>query len=203
MHGRAASWRRCGSSSSSRAERPSVGGAGAYRRSPIWRRYARGTGGVHSGAVHQHSRLRPAEAPMPMTTNTPSTSPGSLRMRRARRGVRAGAVAVAVLVAGLAAPLAACAASWGIVSSPNPAGSTLTQLTADTCVNAIDCWAVGGYSDATNHHNLAEHYDGTGWTIVVAPAPAAIRWPSTTTAPGGRSSPAPSRPAARATRWTR
>ncbi len=110
---------------------------------------------------------------MPMTTNTPSTSHGSLRMRRARRGVRAGAVAVAVLVAGLAAPLAASAASWGIVSSPNPAGSTLTQLTADTCVNAIDCWAVGGYSDATNHHNLAEHYDGTGWTIVVAPDPAA------------------------------
>jgi hypothetical protein len=56
---------------------------------------------------------------------------------------------------------------WSIVSSPNPSGSTSSQLSAVTCVSASDCWAVGvsgetGGSSAT----LIEHDTGSGWSIV-------------------------------------
>jgi hypothetical protein len=104
-----------------------------------------------------------------MTTDAPSTSYGFRRMRRAGRGVRAGAVAVAVLVAGLAAPLAASAASWGIVNTPTPAGAQSASYVSVTCLNGIDCWAVGSYATASAQHNLSEHFDGTGWTVVAIP----------------------------------
>jgi hypothetical protein len=68
---------------------------------------------------------------------------------------------------GPAAPL-----SWTIVSSPNPSGSTASQLYDVTCVTAADCLAIGHYSDSSgNSQTLVEQDAGNGWSIVPSPAP--------------------------------
>jgi hypothetical protein len=55
---------------------------------------------------------------------------------------------------------------WGIVSSPNPSGSTDTLLYGVACVGADDCWAVGLSAQGA----LMEHDGGGGWSIVSSPA---------------------------------
>jgi hypothetical protein len=60
--------------------------------------------------------------------------------------------------------------SWSVVSSPNPAGDTATQLIGVAAVSASDIWAVGHYG--TNfYQTLTEHWNGTSWSIIPSPNP--------------------------------
>ena len=66
--------------------------------------------------------------------------------------------------------------SWTVVSSPTPAtGDGQFNLESVTCVEADDCWAVGGGAlEATGSSGagaVIEQYTGSGWTI--APGPSA------------------------------
>jgi hypothetical protein len=56
--------------------------------------------------------------------------------------------------------------SWTIVSSPNPEGFTKSYPIHVSCASASDCWAVGSTSNkSTVEAALAEHWDGTKWTV--------------------------------------
>src|SRR5438034_800577 len=65
---------------------------------------------------------------------------------------------------------AACAPSWTILPSPNPgaAGSSLFGVAA---IAPDDVWAVGSSTDTIggDSSTLAEHWDGTEWTVVPSP----------------------------------
>ena len=65
--------------------------------------------------------------------------------------------------------------SWTLVSSPTPAaGDGDINLEGVTCVNADECWAVGGGAlEATGSSGVGtviEQYAGSGWTIVPSPS---------------------------------
>src|SRR5439155_2648324 len=59
---------------------------------------------------------------------------------------------------------------WSIVPSPNVAGES-NALTGVTVVSATDVWAVGTRVSATSARGLAEHWDGSSWSIVPTPQP--------------------------------
>jgi ferredoxin len=64
--------------------------------------------------------------------------------------------------------------SWTIVSSPDPGTSVYASPSAVTCTGPRNCWAVGTYDDSsTAEHTLAEHYDGTTWSVSPIPTPSA------------------------------
>lgn len=61
---------------------------------------------------------------------------------------------------------------WGIVSSPEPKGSTQNHLLSITAVSANNVWAVGSYSDSpkgSNIETLIEHWNGSSWSVVSSP----------------------------------
>ncbi|MBA3832996.1 MAG: hypothetical protein H0X34_14090 [Chthoniobacterales bacterium] len=66
-------------------------------------------------------------------------------------------------------------AFWTIVSSPNVVapgtGATqINRLYGVTCSSALDCWAVGSYSDELGQgHTLIERWNGASWAIVSSP----------------------------------
>jgi hypothetical protein len=91
-------------------------------------------------------------------------------------------VALGLLIAGLVAtPLPVGAGtfagkfSWSIVSTPDTSPSEINLFMAVTCVSSSDCWAVGqgnmepGGPDG-DAHALAEHWNGTTWSIVATPS---------------------------------
>jgi hypothetical protein len=61
---------------------------------------------------------------------------------------------------------------WVKVKSPNPAGAKAAELRAVFCLSLAACWAVGGSTkqQATSPDStLAEHWNGTRWSIVPTP----------------------------------
>ena len=67
--------------------------------------------------------------------------------------------------------------SWTVVPSPDPAGTTTTDFTGVSCASDTSCVAVGLYDTSGNRPHglpLAEHWDGTSWTITHVPLPAGI-----------------------------
>jgi hypothetical protein len=67
--------------------------------------------------------------------------------------------------------------SWTVVTSANTSARESNTLTAVTCTASNDCWSVG-YHDvgtpvggAAPQATLAEHWDGTSWSIVSSPNP--------------------------------
>ena len=58
---------------------------------------------------------------------------------------------------------------WTIVAAPNPTGSNDTQLSGVSCASASDCATVGFSSTSTSQKSLAEHWNGTSWSIVPTP----------------------------------
>jgi len=63
----------------------------------------------------------------------------------------------------------ACVPAWTIVPSVDP-GTTFNYLQGMAAVSANDVWAVGGYLDASaNYDTLAEHWNGTAWSVVTTP----------------------------------
>src|SRR5450759_5140467 len=68
----------------------------------------------------------------------------------------------------------ACTSSWGIIPSPNDYANN--ELNAVAAISPIDIWAVGDHNPPTTagmtqdvRANLAEHWDGSAWTIVATP----------------------------------
>lgn len=61
--------------------------------------------------------------------------------------------------------------AWSIVYSPSVDGAYYNELQALDALSSNDVWAVG-YAGSTGDHKgtLAEHWDGTSWTIVPTPA---------------------------------
>lgn len=65
--------------------------------------------------------------------------------------------------------------TWSVKSSPNPTGSTDTQLEAVACSSGNACTAVGSYfssSDVTEA--LVERWNGTDWALQSSPHPAGM-----------------------------
>jgi hypothetical protein len=60
--------------------------------------------------------------------------------------------------------------NWSIVPSANSSPLTDNQLFSVRAFSANDVWAVGTYaSDAGAFQTLAEHWNGTGWSVVASP----------------------------------
>ncbi|PZS36828.1 MAG: hypothetical protein DLM58_00880 [Pseudonocardiales bacterium] len=85
--------------------------------------------------------------------------------------IAAGGLAVAAIPgAALAAPFpqpSTASSPFRIAPSPSP-GSTDSRLVASAAISANDVWAVGG-TDATKP--LAEHWNGSTWSVVPTPSP--------------------------------
>jgi hypothetical protein len=66
--------------------------------------------------------------------------------------------------------------TWSISTSPAPPATAGYGFLAVTCVTGADCWAVGtspaGGGGGSPVGVLAEHWDGTAWTVVPTPLPA-------------------------------
>ncbi len=63
-------------------------------------------------------------------------------------------------------------AAWSVVPSPIPTGAVGGVLEGVSCASVSDCWAVGFTTDQNSRalRSLAEHWDGSDWTIVTSPA---------------------------------
>jgi hypothetical protein len=67
--------------------------------------------------------------------------------------------------------------SWTVVPSPNPSerADADNDLRGVAAVGPNDIWAVGMYQNEQTaihqHRTLAEHWNGTSWTIAASPAP--------------------------------
>jgi hypothetical protein len=60
--------------------------------------------------------------------------------------------------------------AWAIVASPNTSATEDSRAVAVACPSASDCWIVGFQSNSSNiRQTLAEHWNGTAWTIVASP----------------------------------
>lgn len=63
--------------------------------------------------------------------------------------------------------------NWTIQPSPNPPGATEAELDHGSCASPANCTAVGTWAKAgTKEQPLAEHWDGSSWTITHLPLPA-------------------------------
>ena len=64
--------------------------------------------------------------------------------------------------------------NWTVQPSPNPVGSPEADLAGGSCTSPASCTAVGVYdlSGVRGERPLAEHWDGTAWTIQHVPLPA-------------------------------
>jgi hypothetical protein len=62
--------------------------------------------------------------------------------------------------------------TWSIQHTPNPAGASFTFLYGVSCASASSCTAVGDSSSSTTNVPLAEHWNGTTWSIQHPPNPA-------------------------------
>jgi hypothetical protein len=94
-----------------------------------------------------------------------------VRMRRTLMAVAGGAAAALV-----AAAPALAAGTWQVDSSPNPAGSTFSQLNATFAASHTQAWAVGQTRVAASgdgFETLIEEWNGSTWSVVPgAPASA-------------------------------
>jgi hypothetical protein len=69
--------------------------------------------------------------------------------------------------------------AWAIEPTPNPPGSSQSQLLDVSCTSFTACSAVGYYYDANNHGvTLAEQWNGSTWTIQPTPSPAGATYSS-------------------------
>jgi hypothetical protein len=94
---------------------------------------------------------------------------------RCRAGRALRLLAVPLLLAGLAlaAPTGASAAGCRSFTGAQPAspGSAENELNAVAVLSACDAWTVGFDRTDSERQTLAEHWDGTSWTVVPTPSP--------------------------------
>jgi hypothetical protein len=82
--------------------------------------------------------------------------------------IMAGAAALIMWGTGVAG----AATGWAIQATPDPAGASESYLQAVSCVSATSCTAAGYYRNSGGALlTLAEHWDGTAWTIQPTPNP--------------------------------
>ena len=95
-----------------------------------------------------------------------------MKIRRALLAVAGGAAAALIA----ASPALAAGTSWQVDSSPNPAGSTFSQLNASFAASHTQAWAVGQTRVAASgdgFETLIEEWNGSTWSVVPgAPASA-------------------------------
>jgi hypothetical protein len=61
--------------------------------------------------------------------------------------------------------------SWEVQQSPNPAVARGSFLESVSCPSASECTAAGYYEDSqTNHHPVAERWNGEKWTVETPPS---------------------------------
>lgn len=75
------------------------------------------------------------------------------------------------LPAASAAPATGTAVAARAAAVPQP--GTGSSLHAVTCTSASNCWAVGDYTGTTTDQSEAVHWNGSAWTLVPTPDPAA------------------------------
>lgn len=65
-------------------------------------------------------------------------------------------------------------AAWAIQATPNPAHAAGdSQLDSISCASRTNCTAAGWYATASGGaRTLAEHWNGSMWTVQVTPDPA-------------------------------
>jgi len=66
---------------------------------------------------------------------------------------------------------------WAVLTVPDPApAGDITELNSVSCTSATNCMAVGDYSDQAGDSDttLAAQWNGTTWTVVTTPSPAAF-----------------------------
>jgi len=69
--------------------------------------------------------------------------------------------------------------TWAIQPTPNPPGSSQSQLLDVSCTSSTACSAVGYYYNASNHGvTLAEQWNGSTWAIQPTPNPAGATYSS-------------------------
>src|ERR1700690_3572090 len=88
-------------------------------------------------------------------------------MKRALLGIAAAALAVAG--PGLAA---AGTPTWTSQAVPLPAGATHGSLKGVSCASAASCFGVGYYFISGTQLALAEHWNGSAWSVQATPGPA-------------------------------
>jgi hypothetical protein len=79
------------------------------------------------------------------------------------------------------------AGGWTIQQSPNPEGAAGSFLGAVSCADDGTCAAVGLYGVSNEDLTLAEHWDGSAWSVESTPNPKGARYSDLT----GVSCPAP------------
>src|SRR5262249_15991512 len=90
----------------------------------------------------------------------------SVLARRIRTGLNWNLVRSGLIAALLSPATAALAlGSWTVVPTPNPAGGGQNILNAIAMVSPSDGWAVG----EGQYESLAEHWNGSVWSIVPSP----------------------------------
>ena len=63
--------------------------------------------------------------------------------------------------------------TWSIQTTPVPTGANFSILDGVSCTSATNCMAVGSYeTPGSNSLPLAEHWDGSSWSIQAMPVPA-------------------------------
>jgi hypothetical protein len=68
--------------------------------------------------------------------------------------------------------------AWSVQSSPNPVGSTNTELLGAWCSSPSACNAVGDYRNSSGDFVvLAEAWNGTAWSLQSAPTPVGATGP--------------------------
>jgi hypothetical protein len=61
---------------------------------------------------------------------------------------------------------------WTVRATPKPSRSTLSTLTGVACTGRTNCWAIGYYANSADlDKTLAEHWNGTKWTVKATPNP--------------------------------
>ncbi len=65
--------------------------------------------------------------------------------------------------------------AWSTIPTPNPSVSTLNALNGVSCASSSNCWATGlGNGTSTTDQTLAEHWNGSTWSIVTTPNPSPV-----------------------------
>ena len=96
----------------------------------------------------------------------PSSAPALLRYQQSRPSVRG--VSPVAMPARSPKTGAACAPAVSHVASPNTA-SAINDLEAVAALNPSNMWAVGRTGPLPSARTLAEHWNGSTWTIVATP----------------------------------
>jgi hypothetical protein len=87
------------------------------------------------------------------------------------RGGRWSRAAFACVLVTLAIATPSASAGWTAPPTPNAAGANLSTLAAVDCTSPSNCIAVGHADNGGSRVTLAEHWDGTSWTITPTPNP--------------------------------